>query len=234
MKSILLLLAFVVLASTMAGSPQDARSRKIACKTPEHATTCYWTHGRLSLYNGGSPNFRLWKIGTRRLLGIYSGPGAGLFDDGHRDEAGEDVELPANLMKLDFTTVSVFGDFEVCPLGPEKEAHMQPVCIESARNIVPSATIQGGGSTANDAPASLESEQKLAETRWLDCKKVAWSKLVEQMKLRGYPMPGRPNLFSEKTPGAFDEAEKRLKLDDATCYHAYQQELAKIGPASDR
>jgi len=66
-------------------------------------------------------------------LGIYSGPGAGPFN--HSDE--DDVELPVNLMKHDFTKASVFGDFEVCPLAPEKEGHMQPACIESARNLVP-------------------------------------------------------------------------------------------------
>jgi hypothetical protein len=72
--------------------------------------------------------------GTHRLLGIYSGPGVGPFNDGLPDE--DDVELPANLMKLDFTKASVFGDFEVCPLAPEKEEHMQPACIESVKNIV--------------------------------------------------------------------------------------------------
>ena len=136
MKRILVLLVLVVVASAIAGSPQDAKKRKVACKTAENAKTCYWTHGRLSLYNGGSPNFRLWKIGTHRVLGIYSGPGAGPFNDG-LPEVEEDVELPANLMKHDFTKASVFGDFEVCPLAPEKEEHMQPACIESAKNIVP-------------------------------------------------------------------------------------------------
>lgn len=68
-------------------------------------------------------------------MGIYSGPGAGPFDAGLAD--AEDLELPANLMKQDFTKVSVFGDFEVCPLAPEKEERMQPACIESARNLVP-------------------------------------------------------------------------------------------------
>lgn len=134
MKRILVLLAWVVVASTIVGSPQDAKKRKVACKTPENANTCYWTHGRLSLYNGGSPNFRLWKIGTHRLLGIYSGPGSGPFTDGLPDE--DDVELPANLMTQDFTQASVFGNFEVCPLAPQKEEHMQPACIESAKNVV--------------------------------------------------------------------------------------------------
>lgn len=133
MKRILVLLALVVVASAIAASPQDAKKRKVACKTAEIAKTCYWTHGRLTLYNG-SPTLRLWKTGTHRLLGIYSGPGEGPFD-GLGDR--EDLELPVNLMKHDFTKASVFGDFEVCPLAPEKEGHMQPACIESARNIVP-------------------------------------------------------------------------------------------------
>jgi hypothetical protein len=29
----------------------------------------------------------------------------------------------------------VFADFEVCPLWPEKKGWMQPVCVESAKNI---------------------------------------------------------------------------------------------------
>ena len=69
-------------------------------------------------------------------MGIYSGPGAGPSNDGRPEEVEEGVELPANLLKQDFTKVSVFGDFEVCPLAPEKEEHMQPACIESAKNIV--------------------------------------------------------------------------------------------------
>ena|SRR6266851_4785031 len=134
MKRMLVLLALVFVASAIAGSPQDAKKRKVACKIAENAKTCYWTHGRLSIYNG-YPTFRLWKIGTHRLLNIYSGPGAGPFDNLRPDE--DELELPVNLMKHDFTKASVFGDFEVCPLSPEKEGRMQPACIESARNIVP-------------------------------------------------------------------------------------------------
>jgi hypothetical protein len=233
MKRLLVLFALVVVASAIAGAPRDAKKRTVACRTTENAKTCYWTHGRLSVYNGGSPNFRLWKIGTHRLLGIYSSPQAEPFNDGLPDEAGEDVELPANLSEQDFTKASVFGDFEVCPLAPEKEERMQPACIESARNIVTFSSIQAK-STVNETPASLELEQRAAEKRWLGCKRLAWSKVVEQMKLKGNPMPGRPNLFTEKTPGAFDEADKQLTLDDAICYRAYQQELVKILAASDR
>jgi len=134
MKRHLVLLALVFVASAIASPPQDTEKRKVVCKTADNAKTCYWTHGRVSLYNGGSPNLRLWKIGTHRILGIYSGPGAGPFDDGRPEE--DVVELPLNLMKHDFTKVSVSGDFEVCPLAPEKEGRMQPACIESAKNLV--------------------------------------------------------------------------------------------------
>lgn len=120
-------------ALVLAASPQQSTKRKVACKTPENAKSCYWTHGRLSIYNG-NPDFRLWKIGTHRLLGIYSGPGFGPFDPGLNEE--DDLELPANLEKYDYTKVSVFGDFEVCPLVAEKEGRMQPACIEAARNLI--------------------------------------------------------------------------------------------------
>src|SRR5690348_17907438 len=42
-------------------------------KTPENASLCYWTHGRLMVYNG-NPSFRIWKTGTRRILGVFNGP----------------------------------------------------------------------------------------------------------------------------------------------------------------
>ncbi len=120
-------------ALVLAASPEQASKRKIACKIPENGKSCYWAHGRLSIYNG-DPTFRLWKIGTRRLLGIYSGPGFGPFDEGLNEE--DDLELPTSLKGYDFTKVTLFGDFEVCPLAAEKEGRMQPACIESAKNLV--------------------------------------------------------------------------------------------------
>ena len=133
MKRTLVALAFVLFTSSFAASPQSTHKRKIACKTPENSSTCYWTHGRLSSYNG-SPSLRLWKIGTGRLPAIYSGPGVGPFDDSPNDD--DDLEPPFALETHNFLTSDVFGDFEVCPLAPEKDGHMQPVCIESVENIV--------------------------------------------------------------------------------------------------
>jgi len=134
-------------AKPSAKASLSASARKIPCKTPENASLCYWTHGRLAVYNGGAPNFRLWKIGTRRIVGVFSGPSR--FPP-KVEEADESPELPAELLKAyeaDNRRLkkerginwafppTVFGDFEVCPLEPEKKGEMQAVCIESAKNI---------------------------------------------------------------------------------------------------
>ena len=127
-----MVLATVLLLSCGLGNAQRAPKRKIACKTPENSPACYWAHGRLSFYNG-TPAFRLWKIGTRRILGIYSGP-----DAEKRDELdNEHPELPADVRRV-FKPLEnqIFADFEVCPLEPEVPGNMQAACIESARNIV--------------------------------------------------------------------------------------------------
>lgn len=87
-------------------------------------------HGRLQFYNG-TPAFRLWKVGTARLLGIYSGPGSEKINA----LDNEKPELPAELRNYEPLRERVYADFEVCPLEPEKKGKMQAACIESARNI---------------------------------------------------------------------------------------------------
>lgn len=108
---------------------------------------CYWTHGRLSVYEGGAPSYRLWKIGTRRILGIFNGPSH--FPPAI-EEYDENPELPATLLRayeadnqrmkkksgITWTIPPpVFADFEICPLAPERKGEMQSICIESAKNI---------------------------------------------------------------------------------------------------
>ena len=112
--------------------PANQAARAIPCKTTENAMSCYWTHGRFSYYNG-TPTFRLWKVGTHRLLGLWSGP------SGDRETADPDaLELPAELSKYRFEMLKgrTFGDWEVCPLEPQKAGHMQSACVEAVRNVV--------------------------------------------------------------------------------------------------
>jgi len=128
--------------------PQTAAKRKITCKTPENAASCYWTHGRLTFYNINA-SYRIWKVGTKRILIIYSGPstypplGSAALD-------ATNPEFPPNLEEVYKTEYNrrravkdpipewpdpVFANFEVCPLEPERKGEMQAVCVESARDI---------------------------------------------------------------------------------------------------
>jgi len=88
----------------------------------------------------------LWKVGTKRILGIYSGPSAFPL---RIDEDSGSPEFPANLDRIyqahyksevakgndSAFPDSTFGDFEVCPLEPVRKGEMQAACIESTKNI---------------------------------------------------------------------------------------------------
>ena len=86
-------------------------------------------HGRLTLGNG-TPGFRIWPVGTKRMLGVLDGNG--------EDET--DNVIPSKVRKLAFAPggleIPVFGDYEVCPLTTERQGWMQMVCIKSASNLL--------------------------------------------------------------------------------------------------
>jgi hypothetical protein len=131
---IALIAALALCAVAAQAIPQDTAKRKIPCKTPQNAASCYWTHGRLKVANG-NPSLRVWKIGTKHLFGIYSGPST--FPP-RTSEDSESPELSANLENLDNALDDggvIFADFEMCPLRPERPGQMQPAYIESARKI---------------------------------------------------------------------------------------------------
>lgn len=123
----------LIAAATVAAArpPQETATRKIPCKTPENASMCYWTRGRVTL-GAGTPAYRMWKVGTKRLLGIYSGPSVS-----RRSIDNEDPEFPANVQRAWQTRVghALWGDFEVCPLEPERPGWMQAACVEAAKDI---------------------------------------------------------------------------------------------------
>jgi hypothetical protein len=126
------LFGLVLFASALNVSARTDPERTIQRKTQAIAKSCYWTHGRLGAGNG-TPAFRLWKVGTNRLLGIYSGPSVNRIES--LDNEGP--ELPDNLLiKFRPYQNRVYADFEVSPLELEKPHHMQAARIESAKNIV--------------------------------------------------------------------------------------------------
>jgi hypothetical protein len=118
--------------ATQALPQQSTLKRKIPCKTPENAASCYWTHGRLNFYNG-APSYRIWKIGTKRILGVYGGALT------YPPRADKDSQLPEFPSEIDRVfrppDNAVYADFQIRPLEPERKGEMQAVCIESASNI---------------------------------------------------------------------------------------------------
>ena len=133
MRAALLAIPILALALCAQALPQTAPKRKIPCKVPENASECYWTRGRIREDNG-TPAYRMWKVGTNRLLGIYSGPST--YNDPLSLD-NENPEFPANVEKIWTSRLGadLYGDFEVCPLAPEHPGAMRPVCVESAKNL---------------------------------------------------------------------------------------------------
>ncbi len=124
-----LLLAVILACST--GTATSSFRPTISCRTPANAKSCYWTQGRLYGANG-NPAIRIWKMGTHRVLGVYSGPSV---DRSSLDN--ENPGLPPNVKKK-FKPFEnrIVANFEVCPLETERAGWMQAVCIESAKDLV--------------------------------------------------------------------------------------------------
>jgi len=88
---------------------------------------CFVVHGRMFFPNGNPP-VRISRLGTKRILGV--------LDGAKRDDT--DAVLPDGLRQRlgpEWDKYDVFGDFEVCPLTPERPGHMQFVCLKGARHV---------------------------------------------------------------------------------------------------
>lgn len=63
----------------------------------------------------------IWLVGTSRIVGV-------------------DNEVPEMLLKyLDMTSSEhrdIYGDYEICPVEPDRPAHMRRVCVSNARQLV--------------------------------------------------------------------------------------------------
>lgn len=131
MKAVLVLvLALVVHSTALHGAINQS------CKAGSVATSIINIHGRLSVYNGGYPNLRIWKIGTKHMFGIYSNPRDLQCNRNGDCNADNDTELPSSLESLNLLDSPVYGDFEIRLLEPFRAGHMQAGCIVDAHKIV--------------------------------------------------------------------------------------------------
>ena len=73
---------------------------------------------------------RIWRVGTKRILGVVDG---GWHDLDDRDD------FPSELRRLipdDPFDTNVYGNYTVCPLTRERPGWMQLVCVAGATNLV--------------------------------------------------------------------------------------------------
>lgn len=98
-----------------------------ACKdSPKIVGECFMVHGRLSAWNG-TPTFRIWRVGTKRILGVVGADGG---PEGGMPLSIEELVLP------DAFKIDVYGDYQVCPLTTLRPGRMQIVCIKDASHLV--------------------------------------------------------------------------------------------------
>lgn len=127
-----ILAAALLILSAVVGVGQQPRSPSNAsrsCKgNPELVGQCFRIRGR-AFGSNGTPDLRIWRVGSKRILGVTATATA---DD------VEDPIAPENLLRALGPRLDhfVFGDFEVCPFTPERQGHMQMVCVERAENLV--------------------------------------------------------------------------------------------------
>jgi hypothetical protein len=133
--SVLPLLAFLTSATLLEGATNQS------CLAGANDMAVVHVHGRLSVYNGGFPNLRLWQIGTNHLFGIFGDPADLKCTRDGMCNGDEDTKLPSKLDALmslpnPLFEFSVYGDFDIRPLEPFKAGHMQAACIVDAHKLV--------------------------------------------------------------------------------------------------
>jgi hypothetical protein len=103
----------------------DDNLKKKTCRDhPDLSGPCYKVKGRMFLSNG-TPSFRIWPIGTKRILGVSEA----------RFMRSDYANMPDDLAQRLNCETAIYADFIVCPFTKNKPGVMRLVCVESAKNI---------------------------------------------------------------------------------------------------
>ncbi len=119
------ILAMLLVGGLLAHAGAAAGQNKSCRDHPRLVANCFDVHGRLSVYNG-APALRIWKAGTRRMLGI---------SDQRFVESGFS-NVPEYIKTQIDQDTALWGDYVVCPFTHSRPGEMQLVCIESVKNLV--------------------------------------------------------------------------------------------------
>ena len=115
----------LLLCCAQAASAQSVGAPALPCRAqPSLVGRCFSVRGRLSLYNG-APTIRLWRAGTRRMLGVSSS----YAREGYSS-------IPEELEKQLSWETELWGDFLVCPFTRRRPGEMQMICVEAGKNVV--------------------------------------------------------------------------------------------------
>ena len=98
--------------------------------THEGENARFWVHGRLSPYNG-TPSFRIWIVGTERILGVTDS-----LDTGQENPSMPQALLDVFLAQPDVFGTAIYADFYVEPLRADLKGTMRPIRIVNAKKLV--------------------------------------------------------------------------------------------------
>jgi hypothetical protein len=121
----ILTLLLVILCGSVSAISPPVPVEKSCREHPQLIGKCFRVHGRLSTYNG-NPAVRLWRIGTRRVLGVSD---QRFTLPGYRN-------IPEEMVRQLDGENEILGDFLVCPFTRSRPGEMQLMCIESAKNVL--------------------------------------------------------------------------------------------------
>ncbi len=122
---LVILLLLTATSSMWAQSPAPEAKEKSCREHSRLIGNCFTVRGRLSIYNG-APALRLWRVGTRRVLGISE----------QRFSVAGYLNVPEYIESQINENVAIFGDFLVCPFTRAQRGEMQLVCIEEGKNLL--------------------------------------------------------------------------------------------------
>ena len=110
--------ALAVWASMVLVTSAHGAALRMDCAPDAQPTeSCSSVHGHLYVTNGIP--VRIWVIGTKRVLAVRNAD-----------------QLHATIWRYLNLETSLYGDFLVCPLSPDRPGQMQPVCVQSAERLV--------------------------------------------------------------------------------------------------
>ena len=84
--------------------------------------TVFSHHGRLSSQNG--IGLKIWLIGTTRVVGL----------ENPVDELPPLVRKYLDMASSDHSYI--YGDFDICPMEPDKPGHLRRVCVAGMEKLV--------------------------------------------------------------------------------------------------